>query len=68
MKTAKKLIALLIACVFVVGLLAACGESGGSAPAGSGNAGGGAAAPAGDKSEIVIGYAGPFTGALAEFT
>lgn len=63
MKKVKKLIALVLACVFVVGMLAACG-AGGNEPAGSGAGGG----TKGDKSEIVIGYAGPFTGPLGEFT
>ena len=65
MKTAKKLIALLIACIFVVGSLAACG-GGGSNGGGSGAADGGSKGA--DKSEIVIGYVSSFTGALAEFT
>lgn len=81
MKKMKKLIALLIACVFVIGSLAACGGSGGGGAA-TQAAGGEAAAPAetqaageaaapaaaGDKTEIVVGYASSFTGPLGEFT
>ncbi len=64
MSKMKKIIALLIACVLVIGSLAACSD-GGKTTDGSSD---GTNSASTDKEYILVGYAGPFTGALAEFT
>lgn len=64
MSKMKKIIALLIACVLIIGSLAACSD-GGKTTDGSSD---GTNSASTDKEYILVGYAGPFTGALAEFT
>lgn len=63
MKKMKRIAAIVLAMVFVVGMLAACGNKGGDtpAPAGSGGAAGG-------EGVIKIGYVSPVTGPLSHFS
>ena len=66
MKNTKKLLALLLAAVMVIGM-AACGTSNASAPAAEGStaAEGSAAAPAAEGGVIKLGGIGPLTGGAA---
>lgn len=69
MKTLKKVAVILLACLFAMGLLAGCGNSGGGstpAPAGSGSTSGGGASTG--SNVIKIGYVSPITGPLSHFS
>ena len=65
MKKLKKVAALVLAAVFAIGLLAACGNKGGDTPA---PAGSGSSSSAGGEAVIKIGYVSPVTGPLSHFS